>query len=123
MRWLLLLLCAACGGTAASDDGAREDDFAKADYREDSVLPYSGDWLDVPHALAGIGQFDRLKGTVHDDAKCSTMVALSASIVGGKDHFLTLVSAAARIRASHADDVAITKSVQDAVAARALTPR
>jgi hypothetical protein len=123
---LLLFFCGAvaCGGEpSAADDGAREDDFAKSDFREDATLPYAGDWLDVPRALSGVGQFDRLKGTVHDDAKCSTMVALAAAIVGGRDHFLRLVAEVARIRASHADDVAVTKDVRDAVNARALTAR
>ena len=118
---------AGCGGGAAASASeqpeAEEQDFAKSDFAEDAVLPYAGGWLDVPHALAGVGQFDRLKSTVHDGSKCSTMVALAAAVIGGRDAFLAFVAEVAKKRAPHADDVAITAAVEDAVAADALTPR
>jgi hypothetical protein len=122
-----LLACAvlfACGGGAARDDAASSDSaYAKTDFREDAVLPYTGGWLDPPRALAGVGQFDRLASTVHDGAKCSTMVALAASIIGGHDRFLALVSEVERLRAPYPSDLAITADVRAADAALALTPR
>ena len=112
-----------CGGEAAPAEGAQEDDFAASDFAESSVLPHAGDWLDAPHALAGIGQFDRLRGTVHDDAKCSTMVGIAAAIIGGRERFLGLVSDVERLRAGKSDDLAIIAGVRQAVAANKLTPR
>jgi hypothetical protein len=111
----------ACAGPEPS--GGRDDDFSKSDFAEDSVLPYAGAWLDPPKALAGIGQFDRLKGTIHDDAKCSTMVAIAAAIVGGKERFLRLLDAVARLRDDKRDDLAVLARVREAVDQGALTPR
>lgn len=123
----LAALAGGCGGADASpssaDEGGREDDFTASDFAEDAPLPYAGDWLDAPHALAGIGQFDRLRGTVHDDAKCSTMVGIAAAIVGGRERFLALVGQIERLRAGRSDDLAITKRVREAVAQNKLTAR
>jgi hypothetical protein len=124
VRSLLLACClvaAACGAKASDDADSQDQAFAKTDFAEDSLLPYSGGWLDVPHALAGVGQFDRLKSTVHDGSKCSTMVALAAAIVGGRAAFLAFVAEVAKLRAGHAADLAITAQATTSV--DALTPR
>lgn len=127
LRALLLslsLVAVGCSGEAAPGDASpREDEFKASDYAEGEVLPYAGDWLDAPRALGGIGQFDRLKGTVHDDAKCSTMVAVAAAIIGGRERFTTFLDAVARLRAGRADDLAILEDVRAASAERRLTPR
>lgn len=125
MRWgaLVFLAVTGCAVAAVEPNEAREDDYSASDFAEDTVLPYSGDWLDAPKALSGIGQFDRLKGTIHDDAKCSTMVAVAAAIVGGKDHFVRFVDSVAKIRAGRRDDLEIVERVRAAVEAKALTPR
>lgn len=118
---VLALAVAACGAAPSDDSASQDQAFAKSDYAEDSLLPYSGGWLDVPKALAGVGQFDRLKSTVHDGSKCSTMVALAAAIVGGRDAFLAFVAKVAALRSAHADDLAVTAQVTASV--DALTPR
>ncbi len=126
LRALLLSLAvatAACANEAASLDVGQEDEFKASDFAEGDVLPYAGDWLDAPRALAGIGQFDRLKGTIHDDAKCSTMVAVAAAIIGGRERFTTFLDAVARLRAGRNDDLAILDDVRQASADRRLTPR
>lgn len=111
-------------GCAASDaDATREDDYSVHDFAEDSVLPYAGSWLDAPKALSGVGQFDRLRGTIHDDSKCSTMVAVGAAIVGGEERFMRFVDEVARRREGRRDDLEIIARVRDAVARKALTPR
>jgi hypothetical protein len=119
----LVVTAIGCAGGSGAGDGAKEDDFATSDFAEDSVLPYAGDWLDIPKALSGVGQFDRLSGTIHDDAKCSTMVGMAAAIVGGRDRFTKFVDAAARLRDGHKDDLDILDAVRAAVDARKLTPR
>ncbi len=124
MRTVLLACClfvAACGSGSSDDAASQDQAYAKTDFAEDSLLPYAGGWLDVPHALAGVGQFDRLKSTVHDGSKCSTMVALAAALVGGRAAFLAFVDAVAKLRAGHAADLAITTQV--AASVDALTPR
>lgn len=113
----------ACTSEPASNEGSSEEDFARSDTPEDQVLPYSGEWLDAPKALSGIGQFDRLKGTVHDDAKCSTMVAIAAAIVGGRERFVTFLDAVTRKRDGKRDDLAIIEGVRGAVERKSLTPR
>lgn len=113
----------ACTSEPISNEGWSEDDYSRSDTPEDQVLPYASGWLDPPKALSGISQFDRLKGTVHDDAKCSTMVALAAAIVGGRERFVALLDAAAAKRASFRDDLAIVDRVRGAVERNALTPR
>jgi hypothetical protein len=127
LRALLLALSVAAAGCAGEsspgDVGPREDDYKAGDYAEGEVLPYAGDWLDAPRALAGIGQFDRLKGTVHDDAKCSTMVAVAAAIIGGRERFTTFLDAVARLRAGRSDDLALIEDVRAASAEKRLTPR
>ena len=127
LRALLLslasLAAAGCAGEATSNDAAQEDDYKASDYAEGEVLPYAGDWLDAPKALAGLGQFDRLRGTVHDDAKCSTMVAIAAAIVGGRERFTTFLDSVARLRAGRAEDLAMIEDVRLASAERRLTPR
>jgi hypothetical protein len=135
MRWSrpILLAClaagagggAGCGGAAASsaDEGTRADEYAASDFPEDTLLPVAGDWLDPPRALAGVGQFDRLKTTIHDDAKCSTMVAVAAAIVGGRARFLEFLDAVAALRAGHGDDLAIVDRARAAALASKLTPR
>lgn len=118
----LLLACAiGCGGTSAASTD--EDDFTVTDFHEDERLPTHGGWLDAPHALAGVGQFDRLPGTVHDGSKCSTMVAIAAAIVGGKERFLSFLDAVSAKRVAHPDDVAIIDDVRTAANDVALTPR
>lgn len=87
------------------------------------MLPYAGDWLDAPKALAGIGQFDRLRGTIHDDAKCSTMVAMAAAVVGGKERFLRFLDAVARRREGRRDDLAILERARAATLENRLTSR
>jgi len=121
----------ALSGCAGASDGerndaneeGREDDYAASDFAEDSILPYAGDWLDPPRALSGIGQFDRLRGTIHDDAKCSTMVAVAAAVVGGRDRFLTLLGQIEKLRAGKRDDLAIIARVRVAIDQKKLTPR
>jgi len=132
---LLAIAIAACTAMSgcSGDDGAppsspntagSEDDYTASDFSEDTVLPYKSGWLDAPKALSGIGQFDRLKGTIHDDAKCSTMVAIAAAVVGGEEKFLRLVDATERRRDGKSkDDAAIIARVRDHVAAQRLTPR
>jgi hypothetical protein len=120
----LLLFCAlALGCGATSSEETADDDFTASDYAEDSVLPYKGSWLDAPKALAGVGQFDRLRGTIYDDAKCSTMVAIGAAIVGGEARFVRLLDEAARRREGRRDDLATIDRVRGAVTAHELTPR
>lgn len=126
LRRLVLLAAfalAACGGADADDPGARDDDFTQGDFPADQVLPYKDGWLDAPHALAGVGQFDRLKTTKHDDAKCSTMVAMAAAVVGGEDHFVRFLDAVAKKREGRADDLAIIDRARTAVAEKKLTSR
>ena len=126
LRALLLSLAVATAGCAsegASHDVGQEEEWKASDLAEGAVLPYAGDWLDAPRALAGIGQFDRLKGTIHDDAKCSTMVAVAAAIIGGRERFTTFLDAVARLRAGKTDDLAILDDVRQASADKRLTPR
>ncbi|MDB4939152.1 MAG: hypothetical protein JWP87_6124 [Labilithrix sp.] len=132
VRAALLFVCAAsaasalalgCAGEAPSHEQGSEDDFTATDFREDVVLPYAGDWLDAPKALAGIGQFDRLRGTIHDDAKCSTMVAIAAAIVGGRERFSAFVDEVARLRDGKREDLAIIDEARKAVAEKRLTAR
>ncbi len=126
LRALLLSLAVAAAGCAsegATHEVGQEDEFKASDFAEGDVLPYAGDWLDAPRALAGIGQFDRLKGTVHDDAKCSTMVAIAAAIIGGRERFTNFLDAVARLRADKRDDLAIIDDVRKASAEKRLTPR
>ena len=113
----------ACGGEPSASTGAADEDFTKSDFRADDVLPYAGDWLDAPKALAGIGQFDRLRGTIHDDAKCSTMVAMAAAVVAGKDRFLRFLDAVVRLRESRRDDLAIVDRARTATLENRLTSR
>ena len=122
---LSVALAMGCGAEASprESEASGEDAFTASDFAEDRVLPYAGAWLDAPHALAGVGQFDRLRGTIHDDSKCSTMVALAAAVVGGHDRFLNLVGEAERLRVGRRDDLAILTRVREAVAAKKLTPR
>jgi len=128
----LLLLLPIGGATACAPDDSEtatgEDDFTKSDWPADQVLPYSntggaGSWLDAPKALAGVGQFDRLKTTVHDDAKCSTMVAMAAAIVGGEDRFVRFLDAVAKKREGKRDDLVIVDRTRAAVAEHRLTAR
>jgi hypothetical protein len=86
-------------------------------------LPYVNGWVDPVKGLAGVGQFDRLNTTIHDDVKCSTMVAIAAAVVGGEKPFLALVDAVAKKREGMKDDLAVIQSVRDAIAAKQLTPR
>lgn len=120
-------LAALPGCTAASEANAneegREDDYAASDYAEDSILPYAGEWLDAPRALSGIGQFDRLRGTIHDDAKCSTMVAIAAAVVGGRERFVMLLDRVEKLRAGRRDDLAIIARVRVAIDQKKLSPR
>ncbi len=118
-----VVVLAACAGAPDGGDGTNEDDFARSDTPEDTVLPYSGAWLDVPKALSGVGQFDRLRGTVHDDAKCSTMVAMAAAIVGGRDRFVTFLDAVAKKRTGKKDDLDVVEGVRGAALRKQLTPR
>src|SRR5688500_15394609 len=96
---LLLLLLPIGGVTACApndpETATGEDDFTKSDFPADEVLPYSGSWLDAPKALAGVGQFDRLKTTIHDDSKCSTMVSIGAAIAFGEERFVKLLDSVA----------------------------
>jgi hypothetical protein len=119
---LVLLSLVACGSSAPPNETG-EEDFTRSDYPADQVLPYSGAWLDAPKALAGVGQFDRLDSTIHDDAKCSTMVAIGAAIVGGEDHFRRLLDAVERKREGKRDDLKIIERVRTAVAEKSLTSR
>jgi hypothetical protein len=126
LLWLGLVVAGACALTACSaepEEGRSEDAFARSDTPEDTVLPYAGDWLDAPRALSGISQFDRLKSTIHDDAKCSTMVSTAAAIVGGKARFLTLLDAVAKERDGKTDDLRTIERVRGGVVAKRLTPR
>src|SRR5262245_60570076 len=123
----ILLLLPIGGATACAPDSSEpatgEDDFTKSDFPADQVLPYSGSWLDAPKALAGIGQFDRLKTTIHDDAKCSTMVAVAAAIVGGEERFVKFLDAVAKKREGKRDDLEIVERARAAVAEKRLTSR
>lgn len=120
---LLLVVTAAVGCAAPASEETSEDDYTASDYAEDSVLPYKGSWLDPPKALAGVGQFDRLRGTIHDDAKCSTMVAIGAAIVGGEARFSRLLDEVTRLREGRRDDLAVIDRVRAAITERRLTPR
>jgi hypothetical protein len=117
----LFALVAGCASGA--DPATGEDDFTAADFAEDAVLPYAGDWLDAPKALAGVGQFDRLKATVHDEVKCSTMVAVGAAVVGGEARFIRLLDTVAKRRDGKNDDLEILARVRGAIAGKKLTPR
>lgn len=117
-----LALALGCGGGGPSAQGA-EDDYTVGDFPVDQVLPYAGAWLDAPKALAGVGQFDRLRGTIYDDAKCSTMVAIAAAIVGGEQRFVRLLDVVADKREGRPDDLAVVARVREATARRALTAR
>jgi hypothetical protein len=123
---LLLLVMAGCAGepdSATPEPGTADDDFTASDFAADEVLPYTNGWLNAPKALAGIGQFDRLKGTIYDDAKCSTMVALGAAVVGGEARFVRFVDAIAKKREGKRDDLAAIERVRTAVAEKKLTSR
>lgn len=124
---VLAALLFACGGEPAAETrdsaASADEDFTKSDFKADDVLPYAGDWLDPPKALAGIGQFDRLRGTIHDDAKCSTMVAMAAAVVGGKDRFLRFLDAVVRLREGRRDDLAILERARAATLENRLTSR
>ncbi|MBX3187740.1 MAG: hypothetical protein KF819_12020 [Labilithrix sp.] len=112
------------GGCAADPSSeSQEDDYTASDFAEDAVLPYKGAWLDAPKALAGVGQFDRLRTTIYDDAKCSTMVAVAAAIVAGEERFVNLLDAVEQKRGGRRDDLATIARVREGVAARRLTPR
>lgn len=115
--------CASDGSEAPAYEGSREDDYSTSDFAEDSILPYAGDWLDPPRALSGVGQFDRLRGTIYDDAKCSTMVAIAAAIVGGKEKFLQLLDQVEKLRVGRREDLAILERVRAAALDKKLTPR
>jgi hypothetical protein len=122
----MLGLFTACAASSSGDDpsGASSDSaFTATDFTEDTVLPYTGGWVDAPHGLDGLGQFDRLKGTIHDDVKCSTMVAIGAAIVGGEQRFTKLLDAIEKKREGKKDDLATLASVRAAVAGKRLTPR
>ena len=119
----LAALLFACGGDPAPEIGAADEDFTKSDFPADQVLPYAGDWLDAPKALAGIGQFDRLRGTIHDGAKCSTMVGMAAAVVAGKERFLRFLDVVARLREGRRDDLAILERVRAATRENRLTSR
>jgi hypothetical protein len=124
--WLgLSLALVACGGGEASgeDVGSGDGAFSTSDFTEDQVLPYVNGWVDPATGLAGVGQFDRLHSTIHDDVKCSTMVAIAAGVVGGEKRFLALLDAVAKHREGMKDDLAVIQDVRDAVAAKQLTPR
>jgi hypothetical protein len=129
LRWLLLLITSllaasvACGGEPSAEVGSEDDDYTASDYPADQVLPYAGGWLVAPKTLAGVGQFDRLRGTIYDDSKCSTMVAIGAAIVGGEDYFVRFVDAVARKRDGKRDDLEVLERVRAAVAEKRLTPR
>jgi hypothetical protein len=124
---VLLLLLPTGGATACAPDDSEtatgEDDFTKSDFPADQVLPYSGSWLDAPKALAGVGQFDRLKTSIHDDSKCSTMVAVGAAIVSGEERFVKLLDAIARKREGRREDLASIERTRAAVAGKRLTSR
>jgi hypothetical protein len=120
---LLPLAGTGCAVDAPADEAGLEDDYTKGDFAEDEVLPYAGDWLDPPKTLAGIGQFDRLRGTLHDDAKCSTMVAVAAAIVGGPARFSAFLVAVERLRQDKRDDLAVLEGVRAATAEGRLTAR
>ena len=116
-------LTGGCGSDTSPSIEGNEDDFTVGDFPADQVLPYAGAWLDPPKTLAGIGQFDRLKGTIYDDAKCSTMVAIAAAIIGGREKFTTFVDAVARLREGRREDLAIIEGVRQAMAEKRLTAR
>jgi hypothetical protein len=80
-------------------------------------------WVDPTRGLAGVGQFDRLQSTIHDDVKCSTMVAIAAGIIGGQQRFLSLLDVVAKRRAGKKDDLDVIEAVRSAAMAQALTPR
>jgi len=119
--WLVLALVG-CGSSEVAPE-TNEEDFTRSDYPADQVLPYAGSWLDAPKALAGVGQFDRLRGTIYDDSKCSTMVAIGAAIVGGEDHFVKLLDAAEKKREGRREDLATIARVRAAVESKGLTSR
>jgi hypothetical protein len=119
---VVAMLLVACGG-ASSEAGTADEDFTASDFPADQVLPYAGGWLDAPKALAGIGQFDRLKGTIYDDSKCSTMVAIGAAIVGGRDHFLRFLDAVTRLREGRREDLATVDRTRAATYESRLTAR
>jgi hypothetical protein len=119
----LLVACIVGCASPASTEAGHEEEFKASDYAEDSVLPYDGEWLDAPKALAGVGQFDRLRGTIYDDAKCSTMVAIAAAIVGGQERFVRLLDETARLRKGRRDDEQVIERVRGAVGEKKLTPR
>lgn len=124
---VLLLLLPIGGVTACApndpETATGEDDFTRSDFPADQVLPYSGSWLDAPKALAGVGQFDRLKTTIHDDSKCSTMVGIGAAIVGGEERFVKLLDAIAKKREGRREDLATIERTRVAVAEKRLTSR
>lgn len=125
---VLLLLLLPLGGASAcapndSETATGEDDFTKSDFPADQVLPYAGSWLDAPKALAGVGQFDRLKTSIHDDSKCSTMVAIGAAIVGGEERFVKLLDSIAKKREGRREDLATVERTRAAVAEKRLTSR
>ena len=120
---LALALAVGCSAPPPDNPEGAEDDFSRTDTAEDAVLPYKGAWLDAPRALSGVGQFDRLKGTIHDDARCSTMVAIAAAIVGGPDRFGRVLSEGARLRAADRDDLRMVDRAREAADERRLTPR
>ena len=118
---ILVLLAAGCG--AEGPEATADEDYTAFDFAEDSTLPYASGWVDAPRALAGISQFDRLRTTIHDDAKCSTMVAIGAAIVGGEARFLQLLDEAAKLREGRREDLATIERVRVAVDEQRLSPR
>jgi hypothetical protein len=63
------------------------------------------------------------RGTIHDDVKCSTMVAIGAAIVGGEKRFVKLLDAVEKQREGKKDDLDVLARVRAAVAEKRLTPR
>jgi len=128
VRLLALALVLLAGCSAAADPSSppvesEDENYTASDYAEDSLLPYKSGWLDAPKALAGVSQFDRLRGTVHDDSKCSTMVAIAAAIVGGEARFVRLLNETARKREGKREDLDLIDKVRVAVSEKRLTPR
>jgi hypothetical protein len=126
----VILLSAACAAPmpAGVDDDesndAKADSLTKSgDWREATVLPYAGDWLDGRAVLDGLAQVDHLTSTTRDDVRCGAMVGTAAAILTGRASFDRLLTRVEQKRAGSTRDRTALAVVRHDTAVQALTTR
>jgi hypothetical protein len=129
---LISLTLGACDGAPApiadvlvddSDGKADSTRTLRGDFRERTVLPYAGGWLDARTVLDGLGQIDHLRATTRDDVRCGAMVGMAASILGGADAFARLYAHVEKHRSWSSRDRRLLATVGDDLGAASLTTR